>query len=85
MQKSVEYVVGIDISKQTFDVCLGASVANPELKKARFTNNLSGYESFVSWLLELSADISNVLFCLENTGMYHRQLVGYIINSSCGK
>jgi transposase len=80
MQKSVEYVVGIDISKQTFDVCLGASVSNPKIAKARFDNNLSGYESFVSWLLEQSAELSNVLFCLENTGMYHRQLVGYLIS-----
>lgn len=80
MKKDLNHVAGIDISKQTFDICLGKNSSDTWLEKACFDNNLEGYESLLNWFLEQSIEVSDILFCLENTGIYHRQLVGYLIS-----
>lgn len=82
MQKAINYIVGIDISKQTFDVCLGKNTSTGLVKKACFSNNLQGYLCFFSWLETESVELSEILFCLENTGIYHRQLVVNLLSKS---
>jgi len=82
MEKRIDYIVGIDISKQTFDVCLGKNNSTSSVKKACFKNNLNGYECFLNWLETASVELSEILFCLENTGIYHRQLVVHLLSKS---
>jgi len=43
MEKRINYLVGIDISKQTFDVSLGKNSSKGLVKKTCFSNNLEGY------------------------------------------
>jgi transposase len=60
--------VGIDISKQDFDVALlNKSGVTLEIKK--FPNSSSGFIKLKKWL-ESIVPIKESLFCLEHTGVY---------------
>lgn len=60
------YIVGIDIAKEKFDVCLldEATQAHNEI----FTNSKSGINKFHRWLKKRGAKSAHI--CLEATGIY---------------
>jgi len=75
------YVVGIDISKKTFDVCISENNLNSELLQFKvFQNNAKGFKAFVKWLSRYDISLKGTLFCMENTGLYHRSLASYLCN-----
>lgn len=78
MQKTWDFIVGIDVSKKTFDVAVGANVSNASVLKACFANNLKGYDKLTEWLERQKFSYAKALICLENTGIYHRLLVQYL-------
>ena len=82
MKKTLDYVAGIDVSKRTFDIYISKNGASFKGKQTNFSNDLQGYEALKNWLLEEQIEVEQVLFCLENTGIYHRQLVGYLVAQS---
>ncbi|MFN7095657.1 MAG: transposase, partial [Burkholderiales bacterium] len=57
--------------------------ANEHYVNHKFTNNLEGYDKFVNWLEKKNIAINQVLICLENTGIYHRSLVDYLLSKGC--
>jgi len=61
-----EPVLGIDISKLKFNVCLIKQ--NSKLKHKVFPNTASGFEQLLDWLLRQG--IHRVHACLEATGTY---------------
>lgn len=69
--KDYEYAyVGIDVAKQTHEICIKAS---PELyikKKFSISNNVSGYEKLVSTLQSLKVGQDHILITMEVTGNY---------------
>ena len=69
--------VGIDISKDTFDVAVYANGAKkPELKK--FTNDRNGFKRLGSWLAKLGLAMSDSAVCMESTGIYSLRLQEYL-------
>jgi transposase len=68
----MNYFAGIDVSKATLDV----TVYN--LKKesfySKFTNNKKGHKQLLSWLKANQINLAEILFCMENTGLYSRGL-----------
>lgn len=78
MKKSWNYVMGIDVSKKTFDVALGADQVKATHQLACFANKLNGYDDLEEWLEQQEISYSQLLICLENTGIYHRRLVDYL-------
>ncbi len=79
-EQHYEYYVGIDVSKLTIDVsCLQAT---GEVNYHQFTNNTRGYKSLERWLKAHKAlDYSQTLYCMEDTGMYTRQLVSWLLQN----
>lgn len=67
MQTEKTGVVGIDISKATFDVVW-------EGEHRSFTNNLKGYKILVKWLKKGSAQAA----CMEETGQWAKKLAKYL-------
>jgi len=69
------HFVGIDVSKQTLDVCF---ILNKEINLSvhqQFSNDAKGIRRMLAHLKkqkEVSAD--NTLVCLEHTGIYSREL-----------
>ena len=63
-----ENIVGIDISKDTFDVAL---LVNNKLNDSnKFTNNLEGYKKLLLWLKSKKINVDKILFCAEKSGLY---------------
>ena len=80
MEKRVKTIVGIDVSKRTFDLAVGANSHGAIITKACFANNLQGYAMLDDWLEEREFAFEDILFCLENTGLYHRLLASYLLS-----
>lgn len=72
---SFQHVVGIDVSKKTFDACLCLIDSSDKTVHKLFKNNSKGISQFIAWLKKAKVDLSVILVCLENTGIYHRPLV----------
>lgn len=66
-------VLGVDISKKKFDVCL--LVGNKERHKV-FQNNHDGFEKLMAWCNHHGADLIHL--CLEATGCYSEDLVNFM-------
>ncbi len=80
MEKNVRAVAGIDISKKTFDIAVGLNIPGASITKACFANNLEGYTQLEVWLKDQGLTFKEVLFCLENTGLYHRLLATFLLH-----
>lgn len=80
MKKKRKSIIGIDISKKTFDVALGQNVAQPSVSHSSFPNSLKGFEKLDAWLGEKQILWKDVLICLENTGIYHRLLCSFLLS-----
>ncbi len=78
MEKDFEFVIGMDVSKKTIDVCLNDVRFGESLFFSKFSNSLKGYDKMLDWLKSNGVVLRSSLFCLENTGMYHRLLVSYL-------
>lgn len=66
-------VLGIDISKRTFDVAL---VVDDKTRTKAFDNNDQGFDALSKWLGKYGAD--NISACLEATGTYGEALAEYL-------
>lgn len=73
MSESTFIPLGIDISKQTFDVAL---LKGKRAKAAHFTNTEQGFEDFSDWLTH--QDVSSAHACLEATNIYGHALANYL-------
>lgn len=71
-------ILGIDISKKTFDVALSENKVNSKMLNSQFTNNLKGFKDLLKWLKKEKVNLKELLVCMENTGVYHRCLVVYL-------
>lgn len=81
MEPELKYVAGIDISKKTFDITISElSLTTSEVHYKLVTNNLKGFKQLIKWLKSLDIEISDVLFCMENTGIYHRLLASFLLS-----
>jgi len=70
-------VLGIDISKLKFNICLINSNQKPRHKV--FPNTLSGFEQLITWLSEQNAGDAQT--CLEATGTYGEALALFLLQA----
>lgn len=66
-------ILGIDISKKTFDVCL---LADKKEQHKIFQNTLTGFDQCLSW--SKSHGATSLWFCLEATSWYGEELSEYM-------
>jgi len=71
-----EEVVGIDISKKSFDVAL---LRKGKFKHKKFCNNPSGFKDISAWLDRLKAQSPHA--CMEATGSYGEALAQYLYDA----
>ncbi len=65
--KQYNYFFGVDVSKKTVDITL---FDQRQSIHQQFMNNMPGMEELQQWLAQLSQNKSEVLFCMETTGLY---------------
>ena len=73
-----EPVLGIDISKLKFNVCLIQT--SGKLRHKVFPNNKAGFEQLLAWLSKQGAE--RVHACLEATGTYSEPLALFLIEAA---
>jgi len=64
--------LGIDVSKKTIDVFLHQLELHHE-----FNNDKKGYVSLIKWLKNNNLSPSDVLICMEHTGLYSLSIAMY--------
>ena len=70
----IDGVLGIDISKATFDVAL--LIGEKRRKSKKFSNTLDGFEKLTEWLNRQR--VERVHACLEATNIYGHPLATYL-------
>jgi transposase len=70
-------IIGIDISKLKFDLCLLRE--NNKLKHKVFPNSASGFVQLSAWLQKQKVD--DVHACMEDTGTYGEALALYLFDA----
>jgi len=71
--------VGIDVSKDKFDTCVKDEFGNIVMPARSYENNLDGMNKLVSDLRKIPAKPSMFLIGLEATGIYHRNLMFFLL------
>lgn len=82
----LKYAIGMDVSKDSFDVCLSLiDTAQLVTVKASssFANNLKGFSAFRAWSLKHLKHPLPVIYLMEATGIYHEQLAWYLFDEDC--
>lgn len=77
-------VIGIDVSKSKFDVCMGVETPERELKvvaRRSFDNTKSGFKELKSWLKSHKYD-GDRLAVMEATGVYYENLIDFLYSIS---
>ena len=80
MEKEKNCYLGIDVSKNWFDLSVLTVVNHQKLGMVteRFTNNAAGIKAFDRWLKTNKVPMDeNSLLVIENTGVYHRLIWQY--------
>jgi len=75
MRRKFVPVIGIDISKNKFDVCLINKPDGRELY-GKFENNASGFQAFLAWSKTNAAGTFHA--CMEPTGRYGQALAEHL-------
>ena len=72
-----DIILGVDISKSTFDVAL---LFNNKIKTKKFNNNAKGFTELNQWLGRKLIDSAHV--CMEATGSYGLRLAEYLYDNN---
>lgn len=75
MENKTNYFIGIDVSKDWFDVSVMAVINYDKqpMVTDKFTNSQKGLSIFKEWLKTHKVSFSDQSLCvIENTGIYHR-------------
>lgn len=76
--KQYNYFFGVDVSKKTVDITL---FDQQQSMHRQFMNNTLGMEELQQWLAQLNQNKSEVLFCMETTGLYCFPLTRFLANN----
>ena len=71
-------IFGVDVSKKTIDI---AYVKADQVLHRQFSNDISGMGELMQWLNDLNLNFSEVLFCMEATGLYCFSLTQFLASN----
>lgn len=79
--KTIKQVIGIDVSKDTFHVCLGSIDDSQQvkvLKHSSFNNTGKGFKELIIWKEKNCLKGIPVRYVLEATGVYYENLTYFL-------
>ena len=77
------FIVGIDVSKESMDVCM-IEMATQRQYSICLTNTPEGYTKLKRWMKQYgNDDHEQTLFCMEHMGIYTQNLVKYLLKRGC--
>ena len=80
--KEFTFCIGIDISKDTFHVCVKQLVGGQASIKGThsFENSFVGFPEFLRWTLTKTKN-GETLYVMEATGIYHEELTHFLFSN----
>src|SRR4051812_23632550 len=81
MKILLRYCVGIDVSKDTLQVCLSVIDTDQHVTvkaTASFANQATGFQALLKWVARHLKQALPVCYVMESTGVYHEQLAWYL-------
>lgn len=75
-----KHFLGIDVSKEYFDAVVILDSNKQTKVHNQFDNNYKGLVALRKWLKSQGATCTDTLVCLENTGMYGKLIIKYLIS-----
>jgi len=74
-----QFVIGMDISKHSFDVAIFSTDNSENISHSSFTNDSNGFNELLAFINEAMPgfDIAKSLFCMEATGLYCNALLEF--------
>ena len=82
--KKTQFVIGIDVSKKTLDLCLLAVAGPSDPTYLQVANNPAGHLKILKWLGKCGVRPQEALFLLEHTGMYSLAACLFLEGQSLG-
>jgi transposase len=76
--KKLTYFIGIDVSKETFDLALIKEGSIKQIGQQVFPNNTRGFTELNRWLRGQKVSYQDSLFCVEHTGYYSKPIAKFI-------
>ena len=73
--------IGIDISKNTFDLALIKENTSEKIITAKFSNTPKGIVALEQFIRKQELSKQQILFCIEHTGLYCRVLSNYLVEN----
>jgi transposase len=81
--ETIKQVVGVDVSKDTFHVCLGTIDTRQKVKTLRqssFSNTTNGFKEFLVWKNKHWLKGIPLWYVMEATGVYYENLAYFIVD-----
>lgn len=75
-----KHFVGIDVSKDNFDVAFHMADTSLRMSPVRLHNTVQGVKELLRLLVDQKVALEEVLFCMENTGSYSSILTATLWN-----
>lgn len=76
--KHPQYSVGIDISSESFTVSISSKPGVSLYEAKDYDNNMEGFEQLAIWFKSLRIRTSDMIICMEATGVYAELLCHYL-------
>lgn len=79
--KTLKQVVGIDVSKDSFHVCLGTISEQQKvqlLQQSSFSNNEKGFRLLLAWVKKHALPGTALHYVMEATGVYYENLAYFL-------
>lgn len=73
--------IGIDISKNSFDLALIKENYPEKMVTAKFSNSHKGIVALEQFIRKQDLEKQQILFCIEHTGLYCRVLSNYLVEN----
>lgn len=77
-----KHFIGIDISKNTFDLALIKDNPSERMTTAKFPNAYKGIVALEEFIHKQKLIKEDILFCMEHTGLYCRILASYLTENN---
>ena len=77
MKKHYQHILGIDVSKKTFDLSLVIDRDKQNVVYEQFENNAKSIRRIGLWLKKYNIEWDRVLVCMEFTGIYNRPMLQF--------
>ena len=77
--KKLIHFIGIDVSKETFDLALIKDNDDSRVIQKVFSNNQAGFRELSKWLKQQKVVSEDTVFCVEHTGYYSKPIAKFII------